>query len=112
MKILPYSSAEEVLSEIGKRFKALRISIPLSQAQVSDLTGISVRTIVNLEAGKDVSFSTIIAVMRALGILQSLDAAIPEQDIRPSQILELGKPRVRVRKKNSEPTAWKWGDEK
>ena len=107
MKITLYSSTEDVLSEIGSRIKAARIAMPATQKEIAEYS--------NLETGKDVSFSTIIEVLRALGQLQSLELMIPEQGLRPSQIAKLGKPRERARSKAaSKPekqSGWKWGDE-
>ena len=64
-------------------------------------TNLSLRTISNLETGKDVSFSTVIEVLRVLGQLQSLELLIPEQTIHTSQIVDLGKPRERARTKKT-----------
>lgn len=115
MKINAYSSKSEVLTEIGSRIKASRISMSVSQKEMAERTNLSQRTISNLERGKDVSFSTIIEVLRALGQLQSMELMIPEQVIRPSQIVELGKSRERVSRKQNRKdemtTNWKWGDE-
>lgn len=116
MKINFYSSTNEVLSEIGSRIKAARIALPATQKEMAERTGLSQRTIGNLETGKDVSFSTVIDVLRALGLLESLEMMIVEQGPRPSQIAALGKPRERAsRRKSAEKNAslkWKWGDEK
>lgn len=112
MRILLDSSDLEVLEETGARLKALRIASWMTQQDLSDYTGIALRTIRNLENGKDVSFLTIIKVMRALSILQNLDSTFPEETIRPSQIRQLGKPRQRVRKESEPERTWKWGDEK
>lgn len=116
MRINAYSSKDEVLTEIGERIKASRISMSISQKEMAERTNLSQRTISNLENGKDVSFSTIIEVLRELGQLQSLELMIPAQVIRPSQIVELGKPRERVSSKRKQKekiaTTWKWGDEK
>ncbi|MBR3170666.1 MAG: helix-turn-helix domain-containing protein [Lachnospiraceae bacterium] len=115
MKISFYSSTNEVLSEIGSRIKAARIAIPATQKELAEMTNLSQRTISNLETGKDVSFSTVIDVLRALGQLPSLEIMIPEQGPRPSEIAALGKRRERVRSKTKasvQPqSGWKWGDE-
>jgi len=112
MPINYFSSNEEILNKIGLRIKALRIDENLSQSELASRTGVSERTIGNLESGKDVSLSTLISVMRVLGIAQKLDLAIPEQKIRPSQMYKYGKAKQRVRKsKIVENTGWKWGDE-
>ena len=112
MKITFYSSTSEVITEIGRRLKEARLAVPLTQQDLVKLTNLSQRTISSLENGNDVSFSTIIEVLRALGRLQSLEIMIPEQGIRPSQIAELGKPRERARPKKQVQGDWKWGDEK
>ena len=115
MKITFYSSTYEVLSEIGRRIKAARIAMPATQKEMAEMTNLSLRTISNLETGKDVSFSTVIEVRRALGQLQSLELMIPEQGPRPSEIAALGKPRERASRTAKEKpdirSGWKWGDE-
>ncbi len=115
MKINFYSSTQEILNELGSRIKAARIALPATQKEMAELTNLSKRTISNLETGKDVSFSTLIEVLRALGQVQNLELMIPEQKIRPSQIASLGKPRERASSRNKiqqeAQTGWKWGDE-
>jgi len=115
VKIMYYSSTNEVLSELGSRIKAARIAMDVTQKEMARLTNLSQRTISNLENGNDVSFSTVIDVLRALGQLQNLDIMIPEQGPRPSEIAALGKQRERVRSKAATTvqtqSGWKWGDE-
>lgn len=112
MRISQISSVPEVLTETGERLKQIRIGMMMTQSDVAAATGISVRTIKNMESGRDVAFSTIINVMRALRIIQNLDSAVPEQTIDPNDYIKLRKQRERVRKPMKEPKAWKWGDEK
>ena len=115
MNITFYSSTNEVLSELGSRIKAARIAMPATQKEMAAMTNLSQKTISNLETGKDVSFSTVIEVLRALGQLQSLELMIPEQGLSPSQLAALGKPRERASSKGKEKpetqSGWKWGDE-
>lgn len=116
MKIESYWSTGEILAEIGRRVSAARIEAALTQPDVAAFTGLSIKTISNLECGKDVNLSTLIAVLRCLGQLQGLESAIPEPGIRPSVLLALkGKQPERVGKRMKEQvsknSAWKWGDE-
>ena len=90
MKITFYSSTPEVLAEIGSRIKAARIAMPATQKEMAEMANLSLRTISNLESGKDVSFSTVIEVLRALGQLQSLELMIPEQGPRPRKTTRTG----------------------
>lgn len=112
MRINPASSDTEVLLETGERLKRLRISSMMTQADLAAATGVSLRTIKNMEAGRDVAFSTMVRVMRILKVLQNLDDAIPEPTVSPNEIIRLGKQRQRVRRIVRKPAAWKWGDEK
>ena len=116
MKITYYASTSEALAEVGCRIRAARIAMPATQKELAEMTNLSLRTISNIETGKDVNFSSIIDVLRALGFLQNLEVMIPEQGPRPSQIAELGKPRERAGRKRTagtlRETEWKWGDEK
>jgi len=112
MHIITESSDNEILHEIGERLRKTRIDSLKTQEEIALQTGLSLRTIKNLEAGKDVSFSTLIKVMRALRMIQNIDSAIPEPGIRPSEIIKFGKQRERVRKTLKSSEGWKWGDEK
>ncbi len=112
MRINPASSDPEVLLETGERLKRLRIALMMTQAELADATGVSLRTIKNVEAGRDVAFSTIVRIMRVLKVLQNLDSAIPEQSISPNTIISMGKQRERVRKATKDTDTWRWGDEK
>ena len=113
MKISFYSSNEEVLKEIGDRIKEARIGKDITQKEMAERTELSQRTISNLENGRDVSFSTVIEVLRELGELQKLDILLPEGQVRPTEFVAQGKKRERAsgRKDEHIDSNWKWGDE-
>lgn len=108
-----YSSTNEVLMEMGKRIKRLRLASELTQADLSSRSGVSVGTIANLEKGKDISLSNLIAVFRALNVLEEMDALLQEAKSIPNIMMKNGKERQRVKERKAEhPIAsWKWGDE-
>lgn len=111
MRINPASTDSEVLLETGKRLKKIRIEADMTQKDVVEATGMSLRTLRNIESGKDAAFSSIIRVMRALRVLDSLDNAVPEPGMNPGEIFRLGKERERVRRRRDSHGTWKWGDE-
>ena len=117
MVITDYSSTEEVMRELASRIRDTRVDMAVTQKELSEMANCSLRTITNLEAGRDVSFATVIDVLRALNLLQNMDLVIPAGDTRPMIILErqnagaAARRRVSKRKRVSEDT-WKWGDEK
>ena len=114
MKINYFSSGNEIMRELGKRIKAERISMNITQSKMAELTNLSKRTISNLENGKDVSLHTLIEVLRVLGRLDGLDILVPETGIRPSSLANNAKPRERASSAAEavQENSWKWGDEK
>lgn len=114
MKIAYYSSGDEILKELGDRIKGTRIEMQLTQEELAMQAGVSPKTISNLENGKDVSFRTVIEIMRAIDCLQNMDLLLPENTIRPSQLAEMGKKRERASRKRKKTASadWTWGDEK
>ncbi len=99
--------------EISKRLKAYRILSSMTQQDLADKTGLSLRSISNLESGKDVQASTLITVIEYFGLEAALLSAIPNSDERPSvQVMKAkGQAKQRVRKTHVKRTTFKWGDE-
>ena len=86
---------DAICVEMGERLKALRLRKNLTQEDVARLTGLSLNPIKSLEQGQG-KLRTIIAVMRALGVLDALDSFIPEAPVSPIQIAKMhGKKRQR-----------------
>ena len=115
MKIDYYSGTAEIMKELGSRIKSARIDMDITQALMAERTGLSLRTISNLENGRDVSLRTLIEVLRVLDRVQSFDTVLPETVIRPSLIAYDIKPRERASSARSGrvgESTWKWGDEK
>ncbi len=102
-----------LLNEIGLRIKAKRIAMNMTQADLALESGASLRTITKVESGSNISLIHLIAILRALRIAANLDLLIPETKTNPIEILDFGKKRQRAsRKKGSNTSTWKWGDEK
>ena len=109
MKVTGIESNSEIIEELGKRIKRLRINIGLTQLELAKKAGLSLRTIANIESGKDSNLSAILSILRAENILGNIDMLVEEETIRPSDYLKLKKPRQRVgKKKNINTTDWKW----
>ena len=103
MKLTARSSNEEFLRELGKRIRGVRIDMDMTQSEAAKKAGVTAKTISRIENGEDLAFSTLLNVLRALGLAQNIDALIPEKE------------KKRVRKKADQKDSsrqWKWGDEK
>lgn len=114
MVILNTTSNENVLAELGKRIRAARIDTPLTQRELADRAGISLKTLSNIETGHDSNVSSLLSLLRALGLLANADVLVPTAVTRPSEIAEMGHGRQRATSPNRRPVAadaWKWGDE-
>ncbi len=114
MVILNTTSNENVLAELGKRIRAARIDTPLTQRELADRAGVSIKTLSNIETGHDSNVSSLMSVLRALGLLANADVLVPSVVTRPSEIMNGGHSRQRATTPSRRPVAtdaWKWGDE-
>jgi len=105
-----------ILAEIGRRLGRRRVELELTQADLAKEAGISKRTVERVEAGESTQTATLIRILRVMGLLEALDAAIPEIGPSPMNLLKLrGKERQRAsskkRKTRRAEEEWSWGDE-
>jgi transcriptional regulator with XRE-family HTH domain len=115
MKITQEATDKEVMTEIGSRLKRYRIDSGLSQAELSARTGISLKTIANVEDGKQSNTLTLIRILKALGLLENLELIVPNQDDRPADCFRYNMQapqRAGRNRHRAEERTWKWGDEK
>lgn len=112
MEITAITSNDATLVEIGQRLKDARIGFPLTQAQLAERSGVSLRTIANLESGHDITFGNLISILRALGLLSRLELIAPRPEVRPSELAAQKPKRQRARRTSSQTLpSWRWGDE-
>ncbi len=113
MKIYGNEANEVILTEIGKRIKSRRVSLSITQEELSSISGVSLRNIVAIESGRNASLKSLIPILKAIKVVENIDLLIPENKTDPYEILELGHNRERVSKRVSKKVSnWKWGDEK
>ncbi|RJP76743.1 MAG: XRE family transcriptional regulator [Desulfobacteraceae bacterium] len=98
-------------AEIGSRIKSLRLRKNMTQQQVAEAAGLSLNSIKALESGKG-KLSSLIAVMRELGALDSMDAFIPDIPVSPLQLARAQRKKrqrasgKRVKGSTGETTEW------
>ena len=86
--------------KIGERLKQYRINAGLTQQDLENKSGVSVRSISRLEQGASVQLESLIKILSALNLESNIDLLIPDQTKRPSFYLKDNeKPKKRVRKK-------------
>ena len=96
-----------IIEHIGAKVKARRIAAQLTQKQLATDAGVSHSAICSLEAGKNTSLLTLVAILRALRSLDLLDGCTKEEELSPlayAQMQKASKPVQRVRKSKKTPT--------
>ena len=114
MKIQNTLTENSLLLELGKRVKARRLDIQLSQAELAEQAGLSKRTIERIETGNSTQTVNLLRIFRILKLLDNFYSAIPEATLKPMDLITRRvkeKKRVSRRQKSVSPgKAWEWGD--
>lgn len=94
--ITDFMTTDEIMLELGRRLKGRRLSRNVLAEQTAEQIGLNRKTIYDIEAGKDARVSSLIKLLRGLGALGALDAAVPE--ILPSGegLSSRGQPRLKA----------------
>lgn len=103
-----------VMAELGVRLAHARLKRNATQAQVAREAGVSKRTVERLESGVSVQLSSLLRVLRALGLTPRLDALLPPPAPSPMERLRgTGHPKRRARTaaNEGESTLWTWDDD-
>ena len=103
MKITPQLTDERLLQALGARLCALRLARNLTQAALAEQAGVSKRTVERLEFGAVAAqLTAFLRVCRVLGLIDALDAMIPQVTASPLAELKLqGKQRQRASRKRA-----------
>jgi transcriptional regulator with XRE-family HTH domain len=116
MKFDSSAADEALLAELGKRLARLRIDRSWTQAKLAERAGVGKRTLERLEKGESVQLVNLMRALRALGLVERLDALLPEPLVRPLERLAR---RDEPRKRASSPRgggkageSWVWEDER
>lgn len=112
MKVTPLLTDEAVLTEIGWRVERLRLERNITQTELAREAGISRRTLVRLEQGEDgIGVTTLLRVLRALGLLERVEQLVPDATPSPIQQLRSEGPkrqRARGAKRDDVTAPWSW----
>lgn len=97
----------EILRELGGRLRAYRLQQNIPVADLARRAGLSKTTLTKVEAGADFRLGTLLALLRALGRLDALDAVLPSPLVSPLNLVREGGPPVRQRasRRRADPAA-------
>ncbi|MGB8635787.1 MAG: helix-turn-helix transcriptional regulator [Rhodanobacteraceae bacterium] len=102
-------TAMELQADLGSRLRELRKGMGLSQAELARDSGISERSIRNLEKGEGSSIHTLVLVLKALGADGDIEAIAPAPSVSPMR--ELSKRASRSGRHQTAYIVKKWKSE-
>jgi transcriptional regulator with XRE-family HTH domain len=88
-------SDSHVLTTLGERIRGTRLRRNMTQKELGEQSGLSLKAIQNLESGRG-RLDSLVAVLRVLRQLDSLNAFLPEPGISP---LDLARRQGKVRER-------------
>lgn len=93
----------DVIRNLGLRFRDYRLRLRMTRKEVSEAAGIGMTTLYRFETGNmtDISFSTLLRLLRAIGLSDNWEALLPELPESPYLYYDNGKKAQRVRKRKS-----------
>lgn len=98
-------SDNDIVSELGERFRDYRIALRLTQKDVAQQSGVSVMTVVRFEKGEggSIRLDTFVSLLRAIQKLDGIAESIPEIPVSLyDEREERRKQKQRVRRKTDE----------
>tara|TARA_R110001583_G_C5629339_1_gene406871 strand:- start:1592 stop:1924 length:333 start_codon:yes stop_codon:yes gene_type:complete len=85
-----------IVAELGERIRTARLNADLTQEELANKAGISLKAVTNSEKGKSTLLS-VVSILVALDLTEQLSSFIPRQVISPIQLAKLqGKERKRA----------------
>ncbi|MBO5333001.1 MAG: helix-turn-helix transcriptional regulator [Clostridia bacterium] len=113
MKISNYNDEKSILAELGNRIQQYRIAMNITQSELAQRCGLSLKTIARTEMGYDTKLSNLIKILNEIGLSENIDILIPEPQPDYKALFEEKTIRKRARPdKKKTDSAWVWGEDK
>lgn len=96
-------SDNDIMIDLGKRFRDYRIALRLTQKEIACQSGVSVMTIVRFERGEGatIRLDNFISLMRSIQLLECISECIPDM---PTSLYDTSSKKIsqRVKKRSNE----------
>lgn len=91
----------DVIRNLGLRFRDYRLRLRMTRKEIAETASIGLTTIYKFESGNmtDISFSTLLRLLKAIGLGGNWDALLPELPESPYMYDDNEKKAQRVRKR-------------
>lgn len=94
-------STDDWEAHIGRQIRRARLDANLTQEAVASRCGLSALTVAKLETGQGSRLSTLIKVLKVLGLEGQLETLVPTTPVSPIAIKQQGHVRLRARSKRT-----------
>ncbi len=78
MSVFDTTNSPETAKELSQQFKRYRIICGMTQKNLSDKTGVALRTITRFENGEEVGLFTFISLLKGVGLTHNLKDIVPD----------------------------------
>jgi len=78
-----------ILNELGSRIQRERLNRDITQGDLAQKAGVSLRTLQNVESGRGCTLFSLVGILRALDRISDLDGFLPEPGISPIQLARM-----------------------
>ena len=96
-------SDKAILSEIGMRVSRQRLNRNITQEDLARRAGVARIVVQRLEGGRGCTIENLIRILRTFGVLDQLDAFLPEAGLSPLQLANFrGRQRLRAYSKRQD----------
>ena len=85
MNFITTLSDDVLLAELGQRLAQLRLNHNWQQHELATEAGVSLRTLSRIEAGEPSQTINLLRVLRALGLVENLEALVPPPAASPDR---------------------------
>lgn len=81
----------EIVRSLGKRFREYRLALRLTQAEVSERSGVSLPTIKRFELGLtyNITMGNFISLLKSIGYENEMDQLLPEIPVSPYTLAKI-----------------------
>ena len=89
----------DIIRNLGLRFRDYRMRLMMTRKEVSVAARVGMTTLYKFESGNmtDISFGTVIRLLRAIGMVENWDALLPELPESPYMYYDNDKKIQRIR---------------
>lgn len=81
-----FLSDAEIIRRIGKKIRTARLNSNITREELQRITGVHKKTAGDAESGKNITVATLIAMLRGLNMLDTLNELLAEESISPVMI--------------------------